>query len=98
MPRSWLYLFVIFFIGDLLLTLIARRHRLDLNNAYFLLNLKYGYLKIFCVKMALGILHIWFLIDPGPTINKTEIVMLYYYLLVIKLAIDMLTALRKKTC
>ena len=97
MSLTWLYIFAFFFSLDLALTFIAKRRRLSVKNVYFQLNLKYGYLKLSLLKVGLALLHIWFLIDPRLSNGRIELVMIYYYLLILKLFIDVLQALSKET-
>ncbi len=92
MLRYWLllYLLIISFCFDILLTFIVKRRGLLVNNIYFQLNVKYGYIKVSLLKGAFVIIQSWFLIDHGLSNSRIELVVVLYFLLIVKLFIDVL--------
>jgi hypothetical protein len=96
MSHIWLYIYYFFLCLDLALTYLARQRYLLIKNIYYQLNLKYGYTKMTLLKVGLALFQSWIILDPGLNNGRTMLVMIFYYLLVAKLSIDFLAALREK--
>jgi hypothetical protein len=97
MSQIWLYIFYFFLCIDLSLTYIARQRFLSIKNVYYEFNLKYGYFKITLLKVGLALFQSWVILDSGLNNGRIMLAMIFYYLLIVKLSIDFLVALRKKS-
>ena len=97
MSQIWLYIYYFFLCLDLSLTYIARQRFLSIKNVYYELNLKYGYFKMTCLKVGLALFQSWVILDPELNNGRILLVMTFYYLLIVKLSIDFLVAVRKKS-
>ncbi len=95
MSSIWLFIFILIVSIDFALTFLSKGYGLVLDNAYYRLNLRYGYSKVSFLKIVLVLLQIWFLIDP-ILIAKVQVATFFYYLLIVKYSIDFLRAIKHK--
>ncbi len=95
MPLTWLYIFVFFVCVDFALTFLAKRYSLAVNNAYYQINLKYGYFKVSLLKVALALFLGWSITEPA-FIARMLVGIIFYCLLIVKLFIDFLQSISKK--
>ena len=86
--QIWLYFFFLVVCLDFALTFFAKNKQVPVDNSYYQLNLKYGFVKISVLKCALALLESWFIIVHRLSNGRTEVVLLLYFALILKLFFD----------